>query len=562
MSRYELAYERQRYELSILEASAVSGSFAPWLDNAKGYLKVHYAEDGTRLDDATADPTIVLTVNFANPVEVSGGMEYTLGGTAVQGTHYTIPTPSVSPIAVAEGQNFATITIQLLDAGDWFKERSIIVSLAVGSAVVPGQENTEFRLYVRPVDSPPSVEFDSASSSGGAGVHNIGVTLTPASGEQTSLYYALSGTATEGDDYTVPTSGTVTIPAGSTTVNVLVTVLGAASPGETIILTLQHEADDQSDENLWTTTHEWELETADPLYPAEPSNHFSLGGAFVSGTPQDVVDALKGVDIIAQGATSPKQAPDGHELQGIVLSQWAANNWYIRESLENASFCSGPNALQPLTKYTRSSVYVETFLPPDDFRDWEFVRLTLRVRTLDLNHAVMFRRNHTGQDWQGNTVPTVSTPTGTWGVWRLDSPNPIYADIPTGWGVHYGVAVEVVGSQILTRLWFTHEATTDQEYTNAKGDTVVEVIGSDLMNALNRFTYFNTLDGSEAIVGGVANARGKGLLAYWPMLERSASSLTGQPGLFWEKRGNWWEPRGNATIPASGGTTVHTLTVT
>ena len=77
-----------------------------------------------------------------------------------------------------------------------------------------------------------------------AGTVNVTVNLSPAAGGPIAVSYTLSGTATRGTDYAITgvtgNSGTVTIPAGATSVNIPVAITddSIAEQPETIILTL------------------------------------------------------------------------------------------------------------------------------------------------------------------------------------------------------------------------------------------------------------------------------------------------------------------------------------
>jgi hypothetical protein len=203
---------------------------------------------------------------------------------------------------------------------------------------------------------------------------------------------------------------------------------------------------------------------------------------------------------------------------------------------------------------------VETFLPPDDFRDSQFVKMNVRNRTKDINHVVIFQRGATAGDvqfdWMGDDSwgTPVDTPTGFWGLWRnreLQS---------NRWDRDFGVRAETVDGQLLTRIWHSHIATGNKVFDDASGNPVTEDLGSDLTEPIIRFTYFSDSDGSDILTGGDVANRGKGLLAYWAMLENSDAITPGAPGVFWEKRSRFWEPRGNACLDPSA-VIVSTFTI-
>src|SRR5439155_365122 len=92
-------------------------------------------------------------------------------------------------------------------------------------------------------DAPPSVSFNSASSSGSESTTsvNIPVSLSTASGQTVTVGYAVTGgTATGGGvDYTLA-SGTLTFAPGVTNQNIAIAIVDDAldEPNETIVVTL------------------------------------------------------------------------------------------------------------------------------------------------------------------------------------------------------------------------------------------------------------------------------------------------------------------------------------
>ena len=259
-----------------------------------------------------------------------------------------------------------------------------------------------------------------------------------------------------------------------------------------------------------------------------------------------------GLDIVAQQVPAPKTAPDGHLLQGLVQSQFMQDvNWYVRKAQENQYYCGGPVNLQPLATFTRMSVYVETFLATDEWLDSRFVKMNVRNRTQDINHVVIFQRGaderDVEEDWKRSSSwgTPVQTPTGWWGLWR-------HRELQSDrWDRDFGVRAETVDGQVLTRIWHSHVATGTKEYKSDEDNPgVFEDVGKDLTEPIIRFTYFSDSDGSDQFGGDVFN-RGRGLLAYWPMLETSDDITVGYPGRFWEKRRRFWEPRGNACLDPS-----------
>ena len=88
----------------------------------------------------------------------------------------------------------------------------------------------------------PTVSFTQwVSSAGeGSGTHNVGLTLNPAPAAAVTLTYTVGGRATAGSDFTIPNSGTLTVPAGGTTATIPVTLIDDSvhELSEPVVLTL------------------------------------------------------------------------------------------------------------------------------------------------------------------------------------------------------------------------------------------------------------------------------------------------------------------------------------
>ncbi len=90
----------------------------------------------------------------------------------------------------------------------------------------------------------PTVNFSSTSSSGSesAAAVNLTVSLSASSASDVSVEFSAGGTATAGSDYALTTTTPLTIPAGSTTGNIALSVTddSADESDETVIITLSN----------------------------------------------------------------------------------------------------------------------------------------------------------------------------------------------------------------------------------------------------------------------------------------------------------------------------------
>lgn len=178
----------------------------------------------TSASQASAAETGTLTVTAQLSV-VSGRdvtVPFTLGGTAANGTDYTI---TASPITILEGQTSAAITITI--TSDLIYETNETVLVTMGTPVNATKGNiTAHTATITDDDAMPTVQFTSASQAGSEASGTLTVTAqqTAISAFDTTIPFTLSGTATSGTDYTVPGS-TMTVPAGQTTGTLTITVI-------------------------------------------------------------------------------------------------------------------------------------------------------------------------------------------------------------------------------------------------------------------------------------------------------------------------------------------------
>ncbi len=206
-------------------------------------------------DDATPVATLVLTPATINEsgatnastvtARLSGATSAALTLTVSAGTGVT---PSANKaLTIAAGATASTGTVTLtavnnaLDAVDL--EVTVSATASGGNGVADPDDVT---LTVTDDDAAPTVSVgDAAAVAEGDDTSSTAdmtftVTLSAASGKVVTVPYTLAGTADAGDDYTDPTTKSVTIAAGATTANIVIPVKGdeVDEPNETVIVTL------------------------------------------------------------------------------------------------------------------------------------------------------------------------------------------------------------------------------------------------------------------------------------------------------------------------------------
>lgn len=162
---------------------------------------------------------------------------FSLSGTASSGADYTVASGQITiPAGSATGSVSVIVVNDPLDEDD----ETVILTMSQPANAFLGFP-TVHTLTIQDDDALPSVYFTTASQSGyeDVGTMQVTVRLSPVSGRNVTVPFSVTGSATEGSDFSVSPANTVVIPAGSTeaTINIQVifdTELGESD--ETIIL--------------------------------------------------------------------------------------------------------------------------------------------------------------------------------------------------------------------------------------------------------------------------------------------------------------------------------------
>ena len=190
----------------------------------------------TNTSEATLMP-VTFTVTRTSQITSNLVVNYTLYGTAASGSDFIPPSGTVT---IPAGSNAVTFAITPLDDGIIECSETVIVSVVAGvnytisansSATAVIQDNEIPTVSVLATDS---IAAETAANTGNYTIYRTGCTDVPI-----TVNYTLAGTATFGVDY-VSLSGTITIPVGSTSTNVIITPIddAFAEGSETVILTL------------------------------------------------------------------------------------------------------------------------------------------------------------------------------------------------------------------------------------------------------------------------------------------------------------------------------------
>ena len=164
-------------------------------------------------------------------------LTYTVGGTATTGSDFTIA--SSGTLSVPRGTTTATIPVTIIDDSVKEDNETVVLTLSDGASYTVGGRTHTLTIAA---SDPPGVSFATGSHTAfeGAGTHDVGVTLNPAPLSDITLAYTVGGTAASGSDFTIASSGTLSVPRGAATATIPVTIIddSVKEDSETVVLTL------------------------------------------------------------------------------------------------------------------------------------------------------------------------------------------------------------------------------------------------------------------------------------------------------------------------------------
>ncbi|MXW33075.1 MAG: hypothetical protein F4Z62_08220, partial [Rhodothermaceae bacterium] len=203
--------------------------------------EVHFALATDRVSEDAGTHGVEVLMSSAPAIALT--LNYTLGGTADEGSDYTI----VSPGSVVVPAKAMSVDIPVAIINDQLDEldETVILTLVRGTDYTLGSPS-KHTLTIEDNDD-PAVHFVLATDRvhEDVGTHNVEVTISPEPVSGFTLSYMLGGTADEGSDYTIASSGSVLVPAKAISVDIPVAIIDDQldEPHETVILTLEPAPD-------------------------------------------------------------------------------------------------------------------------------------------------------------------------------------------------------------------------------------------------------------------------------------------------------------------------------
>jgi len=183
------------------------------------------------------DRVLDILVQMSNAWSEDVIVPYTISGDATAGDDYLV---SASPLVIPVGYTQGSIQVQINEDGLDENDEQFIITMG---DVIEGIKSspTVHTIQIVDNDSPPEVNFYGSHLNGTetGGAISISVNLSLTSVHDVSIPLALSGSASEGADYSISTS-TLVIPAGNSGGSILISFIDDTlyDPDEDIIINL------------------------------------------------------------------------------------------------------------------------------------------------------------------------------------------------------------------------------------------------------------------------------------------------------------------------------------
>ncbi len=209
-------------------------------DNDNATRDIEFTSTSNSVSEASVTENIAIDINLADGSTATTVNVVVIGGTATEGIDFQLPSSTATiPAGAGTSVNFEVDVFEdALNEAD----ETIILQLTSPTNAQLGT-NTQFTLTISNDDATvPTVEFVQTTVNGGeaGGTTNVQVELSGVSGQDVSVPFSITDiSATQNTDYVISTSP-ITIPAGTTSANISVSVLEDAleEGGETFTITL------------------------------------------------------------------------------------------------------------------------------------------------------------------------------------------------------------------------------------------------------------------------------------------------------------------------------------
>ncbi|MFC1481220.1 Calx-beta domain-containing protein [Candidatus Neomarinimicrobiota bacterium] len=270
------------------------------------------AADSSSWSEAADTVRIPVTLSAVSGLTVTADYGQT-GGTATSAIDYSFAGSSLS---IAAGDSTGEIVIVLVDDPTEEVNESIEVAISNPANATLGSQTTH-NLTIEDNEARPIVTFAADSSSGNESTANpaIAITMSGVWIVDAVIDYTVSSLDAQGGGADYSFTGTVTIPAGQTTADIIATITDDAldESDEELTITLVSVSDDVNigSEN----TYEYTIIDNDPLPTASMAIAISSGDENIAdATMQASLVPASGRNVVVQYAVTGTSDASDHDL--------------------------------------------------------------------------------------------------------------------------------------------------------------------------------------------------------------------------------------------------------
>jgi|GEM_PF-2550228 len=215
--------------------TATTGCWVVVNETLVGAPTVNWSAASQSSTNESGDLTVTAQLSATPTVDVT--VPFTVTGTATNGTDYMLSATSITiPAGSTTGTATISITTDLIDETD----ETVILTMGTPTNANLGA-TTVHTATITDDDAYPTVSWSTATqaSTNETGTMTVVAQLTTGSTSAITVPFTITGSATNGTDYTIP-APPITIPAGSLTGTAIINIIADAldESNEDVILTM------------------------------------------------------------------------------------------------------------------------------------------------------------------------------------------------------------------------------------------------------------------------------------------------------------------------------------
>ena len=276
-------------------------------DDDQAQVSIQRVEDGSEAGPTAGRLRVVQSAASATPTVVN----YTVGGTAQSGSDFE---PLSGSVTIDAGATQADLVVTIIDdaANEGVEDLTITLTEITSGAPPVTLDAAQSSATIQIADNEQSlvsIRRVSDGSEAGPAPATFRIEQTTTTAAPTVVAYSITGSATSGDDFQA-LSGTATIPAGQTSVDVNAVVVDDAliEGTETIVLTLDEITSGDSQLAIDQTADAITLNIID-----DDTSRLSISGG-------DGAESVNGALLLTLTQASPEATVVAYQVSGTATS--------------------------------------------------------------------------------------------------------------------------------------------------------------------------------------------------------------------------------------------------